>query len=83
MNEYIDTSISHISVSMPVLKESKGSSEWKSTIKMFQDEMPSLKPSFIALRISPFKEDRTAIHILFNQCKHARNFTSLFIYKTK
>ena len=52
---------------MPVIKESKGASEWKSTIKMFQDEKPSLKPSFIALRIAPFKEDRTAIHILFNQ----------------
>jgi hypothetical protein len=71
-----------ISQFLPVLQPSKIKSEWQATIKSFVD-LTSLKPSFIAKRIAPFKNDHTAIHLLLKELNNARNKKAYFIARTK
>ena len=56
--------------------------EWQATIKSFVD-LTSLKPSFIAMRIAPFKNDHTAIHLLLKELNNARNKKAYFIARTR
>jgi len=55
--------------------------EWQATIKDFVD-LTSLKPSFIAMRIAPWKEDKTAIHLLLKELERANNPAGYFIKRT-
>lgn len=71
-----------ISEIMPVIKKGKITNERAYIVSIFKDNMPSLSVSRIAYLLSPFK-DLQDLYFLLNQCKHANNFTSLFIWKTK
>ena len=67
---------------MPTIKKGKITNERAYIVSMFKDNMPSLSVSHIAYLLSPFK-DLQDLYFLLNQCKHANNFTYLFIWKTK